>query len=78
MEKIEGSAETLMRQASITSNDYFLKAIENIDNQFGEGYSKDNPELIGSFMVSSSNDYLAQAITSALQEISKKLSNSER
>ena len=63
MNRIEASAETLMKQASMTSSEYFRKAIEDIDSIFGEGYAKSNSAL----------DFLAASITSGLQDISESL-----
>ena len=73
MNRIEASAETLMKQASMTSSEYFRKAIEDIDSIFGEGYAKSNPQLVGDYMKTSAMDFLAASITSGLQDISEPL-----
>jgi hypothetical protein len=44
------SPEAVMRQAWMTSDEYFTNAIECIDKQFGDGYAKQHPELVGAFM----------------------------
>ena len=71
MNRIKADPVTLMRQASMTSSEYFRKAIEDIDNEFGEGFAKANPQLIGDYMKTSAIDYLAGSITIALQDISE-------
>ena len=73
MNKIEANAETLMKQASMTSSEYFHKAIKDIDSIFGEGFAKANPQLIGDYMKTSAMDFLAASITSGLQDISEPL-----
>lgn len=50
-------AKTLMRQASMTSAEYFNEAIKEIDTTFGVGYAKKNPALIGAFMTVAAQDY---------------------
>ena len=73
MNRIEADATTLMNQASMTASTYFQKAIEDIDNVFGEGFAKANPQLIGDYMKTSASDFLAASITSGLQDISEPL-----
>ena len=75
MTKITASAETLIQQASMTANEYFKQAIRDIDEEFGEGYAQKNPNLIGQYMLTSSNDYLSASITSSLQNIVGALEN---
>ena len=38
------------------SADYLGSAVEEIDKQFGEGYAKEHPELVGAFMQVAAND----------------------
>ena len=70
MTRITANAETLMRQASMTANEYFKKAITDIDNELGKGFAKKNPQLIGDYMKTSASDFLGSSITSGLQDIS--------
>jgi len=73
MNRIEANAETLMKQAPMTASFYFQKAIEDIDNVFGKGFAKANPQLIGDYMKTSALDFLSASITSGLQDISEPL-----
>jgi len=73
MEKITASIETLVEQAPWTTKMHFREAIIDIDDMFGEGYAKANPELVGQYIRSCSNDVMTGCITSALQEISESL-----
>ena len=50
MGTIEASADTLLRQASLTAEEYMTEAIERIDKSFGQGYAKKNPNLVAAFM----------------------------
>ncbi|NQY21457.1 MAG: hypothetical protein HRT40_09135 [Campylobacteraceae bacterium] len=73
MDKITASMETLVEQAPWTTKMYFKEAIKDIDELFGEGYAKANPELVGQYIRSCSNDVMTGCITSALQEISESI-----
>jgi len=44
------TATEAVKQASTTAEEYFLKAVVKIDNEFGEGYAKANPLLVATFM----------------------------
>ena len=35
---------------AITTNNYMLQAVRNIDEAFGDGYAKEHPELVGAYM----------------------------
>lgn len=50
------TAETIMNQAGYTAEVWMKAAVEAIDNQFGEGYAKAHPELVGSFMQAAAAD----------------------
>jgi hypothetical protein len=63
-----GSHDTLLRQASLTAEDYFLKAIIAIDEKFGEGYAKKNPDLIAAFMKTASVDFATTSISKLICE----------
>jgi hypothetical protein len=73
MEKITASIETLVEQAPWTTKMHMREAIKDIDSFFGEGYAKENPELLGQYIRACSNDVLNASITSALQDISESL-----
>lgn len=56
---MKSCAETLMKQAGYTAEYWMKQAVISIDEQFGDGYAKNHPELIGQFMIAASNDQLA-------------------
>ena len=66
---ISASAETLMRHAGYTAEEYMRAAIQTIDAEFGEGYAKANPLLVAAFMQTASADYAAASNHSAAQTI---------
>jgi len=57
----------------MTANTYLRKAIESIDNAFGEGYAKKNPVLVGAFIQAAAMDMgasvLAQQIRAGLESV---------
>ena len=57
------TATEAVRQATTTAEEYFLKAVAKIDKEFGEGYSKDNPLLVATFMKVSAMDFNTWAQT---------------
>ena len=77
--RIIADIETLMRQASKTTHEYFHAAIEYIDERFGDGYAQAHPELVGAFMLTAAQDFdstiKAQAIQNAADLISESLSS---
>lgn len=72
---VSASAETLMRQATITASAYMSDAVREIDNQFGEGFAKNNPVLVGAFIQASALDYHTAFMKIAAQELGGDLTN---
>lgn len=50
-------AQNMLDQSHSTSEDYMVEAIKRIDRNLGKGYARNNPDLIGTFMKVSSNDF---------------------
>jgi hypothetical protein len=48
------------------------QAEKSIDALFGEGFAKNHPELVGSFMVAASNNNIAAAIDYMTNELRRK------
>lgn len=67
MDHITANAETLVRQASATADEYLRDAIRCIDARLGEGYAQKNPVLVGAFMGAAAQDY-ASAIGAAVRQ----------
>jgi hypothetical protein len=63
--------ETLMRQAPMTAEVYLMEAVECIDKQLGEGFAKNNPELIGDFIKTCAIDYHAGVLSKVIEELAK-------
>jgi hypothetical protein len=59
MNRVTADMLTLMRQAPMTVEVYLIDAIKTIDNQFGEGYAKQNPQLVGAFIQACAHDFHA-------------------
>lgn len=49
----------LFRQASTTAETYMMRAEDAIDEQFGKGYARANPGLVGAFMQTAALDFAA-------------------
>lgn len=67
----------LLSQAGNAAIHYFRVAFREIDETFGEGYAKANPELVGRFMSVAASDFAAavqaQAMESAVGELTKEI-----
>jgi hypothetical protein len=42
----------------MTADTYMNEAVHAIDGKFDAGHAKDNPSLVGAFMISAALDYL--------------------
>jgi hypothetical protein len=74
---IELSGDGLMRQASMTADEYLWRAIEDIDKRLGKGYAKAHPELIAAYMQAASTDcagaIIAQQVRAGLDRIAEQI-----
>ena len=61
-------AETLMRQAGYTAEEWMHQGIKAIDGVFGEGYAKKNPALLGHFMQAAGLDEVAMHIRMLIED----------
>lgn len=72
-QRITASFHTLMEQGPMTASLYMGKAVEEIDKEFGDGYAKKHPELVGQFMQTAAIDegstVIAQQVTSAIDHL---------
>jgi hypothetical protein len=73
---ITASYETLLRQAPMTAKEYMLAAVANINEQFGDGYARQHPELVAAFMQVCASDYNNSAVIIAIQEAAELISES--
>ena len=73
MDRITASLPDLYSQAFETARECFGKAIRVIDEEFGEGYSKKHPEIVGMYMQTIVADLNTSVIGKKLQEIGDSL-----
>jgi hypothetical protein len=57
------SAETLMRQAGYTADEYLKAGIEDIDKRLGKGFAKAHPELLAAYMHTAAADFASTFVT---------------
>ena len=74
---IKASFDTLLEQASDAARTYLSNAKRAINEEFGEGFAENNPQLVGEFIRAAASDLNAatnaKVIGAALQEISASL-----
>jgi hypothetical protein len=74
MTSVGDRASLLMRQAPATAQTYLMEAVQMIDAEFGEGYAKSHPSLVGAFIQTCALDYLACFTRDAFTEMTGALS----
>jgi hypothetical protein len=70
---IDAGNQTLLRQAPMTANEYLMSVVDHIDQQLGNGYAKQHPELIAAFMQTSAIDLGTAVIARAIESLSDRL-----
>jgi len=73
--EITADFTALMRQAPATAETYLYEAVNCIDGKFGTGYSKQHPDLVGSFINCCAVDLLASTIGKKMEDISEVIDN---
>jgi len=68
MTRITKDFSGLMNDATLTAHTFLSKAIRAIDEDLGDGYAKEHPELIGAFMLTASIEDAATVIAKVLGE----------
>lgn len=76
METITADSMTLMRQASMTANEHMIHCVRYIDEKFGEGYAKGQPELLAAMIQASAQDYHTSCLTSVMQGLDSSMLSS--
>ena len=66
--RITANAQTLMTQASMTAHTYFHAAIKTIDDQFGDGYAQEHPELLAALLQTAGTDFNTAIAVQAFQD----------
>jgi len=64
-----------MTQASMTTHDYFRRAIRIIDEVFGEGYAKAHPNLLASMIRSQHLEFANTSDRDGIGSITDELEN---
>ena len=73
MTEITASLMTLFEQGSMSANEVMLTAVEKIDNAFGNGYAKKNPELVAAFMQAAITDSSSSVQTKIIGEALERI-----
>ena len=68
MNLITSTPYELMQQAADTSHLYMNRAVKDIDERFGEGFSEKNPILVGLMTVASAIDYHTTMSAAIMQD----------
>ncbi len=74
-EKITADWKKLMEDGAGAASYFLSRAIESIDGQFGAGYSKQHPELVGAFMNAAAKDSAANTISKCIQQHAEELAD---
>lgn len=69
------SATELVRQAGATARSYLNEAVSSIDEIFGAGYAKSNPELVATYMRTAAQDYHSAILLCASENIGHTINN---
>lgn len=73
MDKINADWKKLSEDGAGTATNLLIVAVDTIDKQFGKGYAKAHPELVGAFMQTSATEAAGMYHAKAMQEIEKKI-----
>ena len=55
--KVDEPIAMITKRATLTTDVYMKAGVAFIDSIFGEGYSKNNPELVGQFMMTAAKTF---------------------
>ena len=69
MGSITASWDTLLDQASSTTDTYFRRMVRIIDDEFGDGYAKKNPELVGRLVQTCAIDFASAGFGKVIGEL---------
>jgi len=72
------TATELMFQSQTTVSSHLHAAKKAIDQQFGEGYAKSNPDLLGACLIATVHDFKIAVMATAYQDLSKNLDDLAR
>ncbi len=67
------NSDAVMKQAPAHIQAYLQDAIKMIDEAFGEGYSREHPELVARFIQAASMDSAAATLTQGIKGIAEAI-----
>jgi hypothetical protein len=73
MEKLK--IDNLEKQTIDLVKNYFDEVVNYVDKQFGKGYSKDHPELIGLLVQSCVNNSFKETFSKSISELTDSIYN---
>ena len=80
-QEIKASFTELVEQAPLIANIYMRRAVDQIDQQFGDGFAQKNPGLVGAFMQTAALDegfaVLAQQLRAGLDSVADNIPDME-
>lgn len=69
---VQADPNTLLVQASETAEAYLRAGTKAIDDQFGDGYAKEHPELVAAFMQVAAKDFAASMLVAVIERSSSQ------
>ena len=63
------SWDTLLRQASVTAEEYMAAAIRWLDGHYGEGFAVEHPQLIQIFVDACVRDFHSATISKLVRDV---------
>ena len=75
MRRITIEPEKALDQAGGTIMQYMHQAIHEIDKEFGGGYAKGHPELLGAMIKAQAIDFNTTMLCAVLQDIDENVTN---
>ena len=78
MDRMTTEPAGLVKYAGITAGDYMRTAVVQIEDQFGEGYAKEHPDLVAAFMNVCARDFQTAVTVGIVQDESERLCDAIR
>jgi hypothetical protein len=75
---ITATGDGLLEQSSATADLHFARAVTCIDDTFGDGFAKQNPDLIAAFMRTAVADLASAVIARAIEASALELASAVR
>lgn len=69
------SPDTALDQAGMTLKTYLFRAEKEIDNVFGKGFARENPELVAAAINMQARDYDSYSTSVAIYDAAEKVAS---